>query len=68
MSHISANNIDMKLIIVFMSMFSGSMNQKYGNYIVPAIVFSMDATFYVILLHYLNTAAQNNAKCGFFNL
>ena len=26
MSHISANNIDMKLIIVSMSMFSGSRN------------------------------------------
>ena len=28
MSHISANNIDRKLIIVSMSMFSGSMNSN----------------------------------------
>ena len=39
---------------------------KYGNYIVPAIVFvTMAATFDVRLLHYLNTAARNNATCVF---
>ena len=48
---------------------SGSMNPNMAI-IVPAKVFQyyMDATFYVLLSHYLNTAARNNATCFFFTL
>ena len=68
MSHISANNIDRKLIILSMSMLSGSMNPYMVNILCQLLFSNMDATFYVLLLHYLTAAARNNATCGFFTL
>ena len=51
-----------------MSMFSGSMNSNMSIILCQLLFFNMDATFYVLLLHYFNTAARNNATCGFFTL
>ena len=63
MSNISANNIDRKLIIVSMPMFAGSRNPNMVITLCQLLFFNMDATFYVLLLHYLNAAARN--ECMF---
>ena len=65
MSHISANNLDRKIIIVSMSMFSGSMNSNMAIILCQLLFFNMDATCYVLVLHYLTTAARNTATCVF---
>ena len=56
MFHISANNINRKLIRVSMSMFPGSLNPNMAIVLCQVLFFNMDATFYVLLLHYLITA------------
>ena len=63
MSHISANNIDRKLMRVYMSMVSRSMNPNMAIRSSQLLFFNMDATSYVLLLHNLHTAARNNATC-----
>ena len=50
------------------SMFSGSMNSNMAIMLCQLLFFNVDATFYVLLLHYLNTAVRNNATCGFLTL
>ncbi len=61
MFHISANNIDRKFIRVSMSMFSGSMKSNMAIILCQLLFFKMGATVDVLLLHYLNTAARNDA-------
>ena len=51
-------NIDRKLICVTMSMLSGSMNPNMIIMLCQLLFFNMDATFFVLLLHYLNAAAR----------
>ena len=51
-----------------MPMFAESMNPNMVIILCHLLFFNMDATFYVLLLHYLNAAARNNATCGFFTL
>ena len=48
MSHISANNIDRKVILVSMSMFSGSINSNMAIILYQLLFLNMDATFYVL--------------------
>ena len=60
MSHISANNIDRKLIIVSISMFS-----NMAVILCQLFSFNMDATFSVLLLHCLYTAARKEGTCLF---
>ena len=57
MSNMSANNIDRKLIIVSMSMFSGSRNPNMAIILCQPLVFNMAATCYVLLLHYITSRA-----------
>ena len=46
---------------------SGSMNPNMAIILCQLKFFNiMDATFYVLLFHYLNTAARNNATWVFF--
>ena len=54
-------HIDRKLIIVSMSMFSGSVNSNMAIILCQLLFFNMDATLCVLLLHYLNTPARNKA-------
>ena len=54
---VGANNIDRKLILVSMSLFSRSRNPNMAIILCQQLFFNMDATFYVLLSHYLNTAA-----------
>ena len=57
MSHISANNIDMTLIIVSMSMFAGSRIPNMAFILCQPLFFNMAATCYVLLLHYITSRA-----------
>ena len=60
MSPISANNIDRKLIIVSMSMLSGSMNQNMVIIRCQLLFFNVDATFSVLLLHFSSKSLSFN--------
>ena len=60
MYNISVNNTNRKLIIVSMSLFSGSRNPNLTIALCQPLFVNMDATFYVLELHYLNNAARNN--------
>ena len=57
MTHISANNIDRKLIVVSMSMFSGSRNPNMAIILCQPLFFNMAATCYVLVLHYRTSRA-----------
>ena len=47
------NDIDRKVITVFMSTFSGSRNLHMAIILCQPLFFKMAATFYEVLLHYL---------------
>ena len=53
-------SVDRKLIIVSMSMFSGSVNPNMAIILCQPLFLNVDATLFVLLLHYLTTAARNN--------
>ena len=41
---------------------------KYGNCVVPAILFQYGCHILCTFIHYLKTSARNNATCVFFTL
>ena len=52
-------------MLVSISMSSGSSNPNMAVILHQPLFFNTAATFYVFLLHYLNTAVRNNATCFF---